>query len=188
MHDQSIPDLRTGSRNHPDRPVFVRTGGKINHPAYVARFCAACDRMLVHVYALRGRIEIRCQTCRSYNVIVGSDSDATLAIADREHRRKADRVRPRPPTPEEILAVMEARWETHRIGRAKRSADVAVGLRFDVFKRDGFRCRYCGVSVEQGALLHADHVVARSKGGPDTLDNLVTACVECNLGKSDKTL
>jgi thioredoxin-like negative regulator of GroEL len=37
-------------------------------------------------------------------------------------------------------------------------------------------------------FLHADHVIAESKGGPTTLENLVTACMDCNLGKSDKDL
>lgn len=67
---------------------------------------------------------------------------------------------------------------------------MAVGkrLRFEVFKRDGFRCFYCGASPLANTLtvkLHADHVEPKSKGGEDDAANLVTACVDCNLGKSD---
>lgn len=61
-------------------------------------------------------------------------------------------------------------------------------LRFDVFVRDGFKRVYCGRGPGVGVTLHADHVKARSKGGPDTLENLVTSCDACNLGKSAKDL
>jgi 5-methylcytosine-specific restriction endonuclease McrA len=62
-------------------------------------------------------------------------------------------------------------------------------LRFEVLKRDGFRCRYCGRSGAQGEVkLHVDHVVPVSKGGTNDIDNLVTACEECNLGKSNGVL
>lgn len=58
-------------------------------------------------------------------------------------------------------------------------------LRFLVFKRDKFLCRYCGRSPSNGAILHIDHIIPKSKGGKLSKDNLVTACFECNEGKSD---
>ena len=43
----------------------------------------------------------------------------------------------------------------------------------------------CRRSVQQqGVRLHVDHVVPVSKGGQDKMDNLVTACEECNVGKA----
>ena len=57
--------------------------------------------------------------------------------------------------------------------------------RFEVFKRDGFKCVYCGRDVSDGVKLVADHIYPRAKGGLYTMDNLVTACEDCNLGKSD---
>lgn len=56
--------------------------------------------------------------------------------------------------------------------------------RFEVFKRDRFQCQYCGRTPPQ-VILEADHVVPESKDGPSTIDNLVTACRDCNSGKSD---
>lgn len=94
---------------------------------------------------------------------------------------------PRPEI-EDIIALMEERWDAFRLTKLRTRGAIAVGLRFDVFTRDGFKCRYCGVSVDDGAILHADHVVPESKGGPTTIENLVTACIDCNLGKSDKDL
>lgn len=65
---------------------------------------------------------------------------------------------------------------------------MSLSLRFDVLHRDGFRCRYCGDSQDNGAVLHVDHVRAVVHGGEDSLDNLVTACAPCNLGKAAKVL
>ena len=60
----------------------------------------------------------------------------------------------------------------------------AIGkkLRFDVFKRDGFKCMYCGAHPP-GVLLHVDHIKPVAEGGKNSMDNLVTSCAPCNLGK-----
>lgn len=62
-----------------------------------------------------------------------------------------------------------------------------VSLRFEVFKRDAFTCRYCG-SQSPEAILEVDHVLLRVGGGSDELDNLVTACYACNRGKGARLL
>lgn len=58
-------------------------------------------------------------------------------------------------------------------------------LRFAVLKRDGFRCRYCGRTPEDGITLTLDHVIPESKGGLTTYKNLIVSCLECNMGKND---
>lgn len=55
-------------------------------------------------------------------------------------------------------------------------------LRFEIFKRDGFRCVYCGATPVQ-KVLRIDHVVPVADGGDNSADNLVTACHDCNSGK-----
>lgn len=55
-------------------------------------------------------------------------------------------------------------------------------LRFEVFKRDGFRCAYCGKEPPL-VVLEVDHVEPKSKGGKDDISNLITACFDCNRGK-----
>lgn len=60
-------------------------------------------------------------------------------------------------------------------------------LRMAVLTRDGFRCRYCGAEPAR-AYLQVDHVVPRAAGGQTVLENLVTSCSDCNLGKSDSLL
>lgn len=64
---------------------------------------------------------------------------------------------------------------------------VSKKLRFEVFKRDGFACQYCG-STPPNAVLECDHIEPKSKGGADEIDNLVCACFECNNDKSDSLL
>jgi hypothetical protein len=64
---------------------------------------------------------------------------------------------------------------------------IPAQLRFTVLLRDGFRCRYCGrTAAEPGVGLHVDHVVPLVAGGATSEDNLMTACSECNLGKSTR--
>lgn len=60
-------------------------------------------------------------------------------------------------------------------------------LRFEVFKRDGFVCGYCGAHPPD-VILEVDHITAVAAGGGDDEDNLITACFNCNRGKSDRDL
>lgn len=60
-------------------------------------------------------------------------------------------------------------------------------LRFDILKRDGFTCQYCGRHPPT-VLLHVDHIVPVVDGGEETAENLITACQDCNLGKGARPL
>jgi len=44
-------------------------------------------------------------------------------------------------------------------------------LRFEVFKRDGFKCQYCGVQAPD-AVLEVDHINPVSKGGENDMDTV----------------
>jgi len=69
---------------------------------------------------------------------------------------------------------------------AKRKA-IPQSIRFEVFKRDLFTCQYCGRKAPE-VILEVDHINPVSKGGDNSLENLVSACRECNGGKSNKKL
>lgn len=60
-------------------------------------------------------------------------------------------------------------------------------MRFRVFKRDGFKCAYCG-QTPPSVILEVDHVIPKSKNGKDDINNYVTACFDCNRGKGVETL
>jgi hypothetical protein len=68
----------------------------------------------------------------------------------------------------------------------KRKA-VSTRTRFEVFKRDKFICQYCGEHPPK-IILHIDHVKPVCEGGTNSMDNLVTSCQSCNLGKSGISL
>lgn len=59
-------------------------------------------------------------------------------------------------------------------------------LRGVLMERDGWRCRYCGETVA-ATTATLDHVIPRSLGGPNTAENLATACLTCNSIKSGRT-
>ena len=66
---------------------------------------------------------------------------------------------------------------------------ISPSLRFDVLEKDNFTCQYCGAkSVDDNVLLEVDHIVPVSKGGDNNIENLVTSCKKCNIGKSTKKL
>ncbi|MFE7744471.1 HNH endonuclease [Nocardia sp. NPDC057455] len=56
-------------------------------------------------------------------------------------------------------------------------------LRFEILRRDGNTCRYCGASAPDVEIT-VDHVVPVALGGSDEPSNLVAACADCNGGKS----
>lgn len=69
---------------------------------------------------------------------------------------------------------------------AKRVA-LSKSLRFEVFKRDLFTCQYCGRKAPD-VILEVDHIKPVSKGGDNSIENLVAACWDCNRGKGAKKL
>lgn len=70
---------------------------------------------------------------------------------------------------------------------ATKRKQISKKLRFEVFKRDGFKCQYCGASAPD-VLLDVDHIQPVSKDGTNDILNLITSCKACNSGKSDRTL
>lgn len=56
--------------------------------------------------------------------------------------------------------------------------------RRNLLQRDNHSCQYCSYA---GEGLTLDHVVPRSRGGEDSWENIVTACVRCNVKKGNRT-
>ena len=55
--------------------------------------------------------------------------------------------------------------------------------RKNILRRDEHKCQYCGSTQN----LTIDHVIPKSKGGEDSWENLVTACIKCNNRKGNRT-
>lgn len=70
----------------------------------------------------------------------------------------------------------QARWmDGRKVGQARRYA---------ILRRDGFCCVYCGGRASPDRALEVDHILAASHGGGNQAGNLVSACWDCNRGKS----
>lgn len=60
---------------------------------------------------------------------------------------------------------------------------VSKRVRYEVLRRDNHQCRYCGAAAPDVPLT-VDHVIPVALGGSDDPSNLVTACRDCNSGKT----
>lgn len=75
---------------------------------------------------------------------------------------------------------------THYIDIRKRK-EKSGSKRLAIYRRDNFRCLYCGKRSTDQNKLSLDHIHPKSRGGQNTPDNLATACKECNHKKGDRT-
>lgn len=77
---------------------------------------------------------------------------------------------------------------TRRTKRTIRKPVLTEGERFRILARDYFRCVLCGASpaTDPSCVLHVDHIVPVSLGGPTERANLRTLCARCNLGRGNR--
>jgi 5-methylcytosine-specific restriction endonuclease McrA len=74
---------------------------------------------------------------------------------------------------------------TSRTGVRQPRSALPLKVRWEVLKRDDYRCVKCGrrpLEVE----LQVDHIQPRSGGGTNELSNLQTLCLPCNQGKKGR--
>ena len=85
---------------------------------------------------------------------------------------------------EAINAYISKRGEAIWGHRGPDSGYVSGSIRYNVLKRAKHRCELCGGHEDQVAL-HVDHIIPRSKGGPDDISNFQALCMTCNTNKRD---
>lgn len=83
-----------------------------------------------------------------------------------------------------IDAYISKRGEAIWVHRGPGSGYVSGSTRYNVLKRAKHRCELCGGHEDQVAL-HVDHIIPRSKGGPDDISNFQALCMTCNTNKRD---
>ncbi len=77
--------------------------------------------------------------------------------------------------------------EQQLLEKARQKVPVRAGIRWRVLARDGWKCLACGRNtIQHGVVLHVDHIVPDSWGGPSEIENYQTLCETCNIGKSNK--
>jgi len=74
-------------------------------------------------------------------------------------------------------------WLADLAAKPRDRRGVNLKLRFDVLQRDSSTCQYCGRRAPE-VEVEVDHIVPVAAGGTDVIDNLVTACCDCNSGKA----
>ena len=57
--------------------------------------------------------------------------------------------------------------------------------RLKIFERDEFKCKYCGKQLTRFSAT-LDHIQPISKGGTNSIDNLITACLQCNSSRGNR--
>lgn len=102
------------------------------------------------------------------------ESWADLAVGPDEPCIRTVRLRMRVP---EVIAL------TRYDGIPKQAV---VFTRRNLYKRDANTCQYCGARPGTSELS-IDHVVPTSRGGRNTWENCVLACMRCNRRKGDHT-
>jgi len=76
----------------------------------------------------------------------------------------------------EVLAKAED-GKLYKAVARKCQRNIDQGTSWNVFRRDGYACRYCG---NDKAPLTVDHLVLWEEGGPSLEENLLSACRKCN--------
>jgi 5-methylcytosine-specific restriction endonuclease McrA len=85
-----------------------------------------------------------------------------------------------------IVVDIPAVVRLHKMDKDKMHKGGIKFSRRNVYARDHHRCCYCGKRKEPRELNY-DHVLPRSKGGKTTWENIVTACLDCNERKDNRT-
>ena len=94
---------------------------------------------------------------------------------------------------EELIRLCESKLETEAAKRGDtywkhRATDrepVSGSIRYEVLKRANQRCECCGVSIEDKPI-DVDHIVPRSLGGANSINNYQALCYECNTNKGNR--
>lgn len=75
------------------------------------------------------------------------------------------------------VEVLDPAVKGGKIILRKSQREIEQSVNWNVFKRDGYKCRYCG---NDSTPLTVDHIILWEKMGPSIEDNLITACRKCN--------
>lgn len=188
--------LPTGSRSHRQfcSPRCMDRNRKgIPVPASV-RQCAAlgCATLLPRTATLHTRFCSRRCSQRTYSQRPGSKAYRAQWFAQNREWVQEYKVAYREERREELAAAQRARYHANpsyqagiRDARRARERETAGPHRFTladwhaVLRHYRHRCAYCGAA----GPLEKEHIIPISRGGRDTVGNVVPACFPCNRGK-----
>lgn len=85
----------------------------------------------------------------------------------------------------EIVQVRNARRKALKYGNTPIGEMLTEAQWRGILDQFNYSCAYCGRKMER---LTIDHIIPLSKGGPDSLRNVVPCCPRCNSAKRNKGL
>jgi 5-methylcytosine-specific restriction endonuclease McrA len=74
----------------------------------------------------------------------------------------------------------------HHVNLGRRRQPFTLPSHRNIWVRDGGHCAYCNHPLTLRTVTK-EHVMPRSRGGEDSLLNVVSACGDCNAKKSNRT-
>ena len=158
----------------PSDYCYNRLNNGINYEKYLHLFEYTDDKKYRYLglnYPYTGKIMHKPKG--GFEVVVGELRQGVLIPYDKSNEKSVK------------TTVKKTESSNQYIHKTKR--DIPVSLRYQILKRDNFKCCMCGASpaTDSTIILHIDHIKPWSKGGETTLENLQTLCSKCNLGKSN---
>lgn len=85
------------------------------------------------------------------------------------------------------LAIRKGRMDYENLRKDKRASESRKGigdkLRYQILKRDNYRCVLCGHGANDGVALQLDHIIRPEDGGDNSERNLRLLCLSCNKGR-----
>ena len=98
-----------------------------------------------------------------------------------------------PPQIQELIALCNSRLEEYEASREGKQWEhrdrtrkpISGSIRYQVLKRAQTRCEACGISLDQ-RNLEVDHIVPKSLGGKDDINNYQALCSLCNANKGNR--
>src|SRR5438270_5050523 len=144
--------------------------------------------MAVHIISVRRAF---CLLCKELAEVVSLE-DGQYATYDFETWREVSEFRSRNFRQEDDdwIRTVNSEIQVPRVirllGYEKLPKQTVKFNRRNIFARDNNQCQYCGRKFPTSELS-LDHVIPRSQGGQNTRENIVCACVGCNVRKGGRT-
>src|ERR1700693_2976098 len=144
--------------------------------------------MAIHIISVRRAF---CLLCKDLAEVVNQE-DGQFATYDFATWRELSEFRARNFRQEDddwvrtVSSEIQVPRVIRLLGYEKLPKQTVKFNRRNIFARDNNQCQYCGKRFPTSELS-LDHVLPRSKGGTNTWENIVCACINCNVKKGGRT-
>lgn len=130
--------------------------------------CDVCNKAVEHVYALKSKQQndtrFACLNGECFPELLKQ----MLLLYDDEYLLSC--------------RITDASYATKKKSKKRARAEMTLKLRYQIMKRDYFKCVICGRRPPDVELC-VDHIIPVSRGGKSKESNLRTLCTDCNFGK-----